>query len=98
MFRVTTIRAQGERAARVIRASGGTLPGPIGFLFQAAALGLLVLVVLAVAIPVLVVGAVLALGGLVMFGLRASWRALRLGVRDDGRRNVRVIEPGEPRA
>jgi len=90
MFRVTTIREHATRAGRVFSATGRTLPGPLGLILQGLLFLLLIGVLVLIALPLLVLGGLFLLGGLLYAGVRGALRSPRL--RDDGRRNVRVIE------
>jgi hypothetical protein len=92
MFSVTTIREHASRAGNVFTATGRTIPGPLGLLLQLVILILLIVAVVLVALPVLVLGGVFLVGGLLYAGARGLLLSPRLRVRDDGRRNVRVIE------
>lgn len=92
MFRVTTIREHASRAGNVFTATGRTIPGPIGLLVQLVLFILLVVAVVLVALPVLVLGGVFLVGGLLYAGVRGRLHSPRMRMRDDGRRNVRVIE------
>lgn len=91
MFRMAFIREHVGRAGRVVTASGAALPGPLGLLVQLIVLLLVIGALVLLALPLIVIGGALLVGGACYAGLRALLRSARTVSLDDGRRNVRVI-------